>query len=278
MTARQGGDGGGLLRWREGSGAPLVLLPGLGEDATGWLPAVPALAARYDVLVLDLPGFGSAPPLPPEVPPTSAGLAQVVAGELDRLGLATPHVAGYSLGGRVALELARRGRARSVVAIAPNGTGTPVEQTYLVGLLLAKRLLARGLLPLTGLPGGEHLARLFLATEHAFPWRLTDEQARQLLRSFARSPGFWRTLAATSLDVAVGLEQVSRPVLLLQGGLDVVAPGQAPRFTFLMPHARVRFVPCAGHTVVSDAAESVAHEVLGFLAGVDHPGIDAGEW
>ncbi len=185
----------GLVRVREGKGTPLVLLPGLREDSSGWLPALPALAARHHVILLDLPGFGAAPPLPRGVLPTSRALAQEVAAELHRLGVARPHVAGFSLGGRVGLELARRGHTRSVVAIAPNGTGTPVEQGYLIGLLLAKRLTARALQPLTGLPGGEHLARLFLATEHVRPWRLDAEQARELLRSFARSPDYLRTLA-----------------------------------------------------------------------------------
>ncbi len=193
----------GLVRVREGKGTPLVLLPGLREDSSGWLPALPALAARHHVILLDLPGFGAAPPLPRGLLPTSRALAQEVAAELHRLGVARPHVAGFSLGGRVGLELARRGHTRSVVAIAPNGTGTPVEQGYLIGLLLAKRLTARALQPLTGLPGGEHLARLFLATEHVRPWRLDAEQARELLRSFARSPDYLRTLAATVVDVAI---------------------------------------------------------------------------
>ncbi len=186
---RPGPPGCALVRSRTGSGTPLVLLPGLGEDSTGWLPVLPALAARHEVILLDLPGFGTAPPLPSQVWPTSRALAKAVAAELDRLGVTRPHVAGFSLGGRVGLELARRGRARSVVAIGPNGTGTPVEQAYLVGLLSAKRLVARALHPLAELPGGEHLARLFLATEHTRPRHLHAQQVRQLLAGFAHSPG-----------------------------------------------------------------------------------------
>lgn len=90
----------GLVRVREGKGTPLVLLPGLREDSSGWLPALPALAARHHVILLDLPGFGAAPPLPRGVLPTSRALAQEVAAELHRLGVARPHVAGFSLGGR----------------------------------------------------------------------------------------------------------------------------------------------------------------------------------
>jgi pimeloyl-ACP methyl ester carboxylesterase len=55
------------------------------------------------------------------VAPTAAALADAIERELDELGVADFHVAGCSLGGRVALELATRGRVRSVVAIAPDG-------------------------------------------------------------------------------------------------------------------------------------------------------------
>ncbi len=266
---RSAPSGYALVRSRTGRGTPLVLLPGLGEDSTGWLPVLPALAARHEVILLDLPGFGTAPPLPSQVWPTSRALAKAVAAELDRLGVTRPHVAGFSLGGRVGLELGRRGRARSVVAIGPNGTGTPVEQAYLVGLLSAKRLVARALHPLAELPGGEHLARLFLATEHARPWHLQAQQARHLLAGFAHSPGYWKTLACTAVDVAVGMHQVTCPVLLLHGSLDLIALGQPPRFLFLLPHAQLRTIVGAGHNVVPDAPAETAAQLLSFLTAVD---------
>ncbi len=258
-----------LVRSRTGSGTPLVLLPGLGEDSTGWLPVLPALATRHEVILLDLPGFGTAPPLPSQVWPTSRALAKAVAAELDRLGVTRPHVAGFSLGGRVGLELARRGRARSVVAIGPNGTGTPVEQAYLVGLLSAKRVVARALHPLAELPGGEHLARLFLATEHTRPRHLHAQQARHLLAGFAHSPGYWKTLACTAVDIATGMHQVTCPVLLLHGSLDLIALGQPPRFLFLLPHAQLRTIIGAGHNVVADAPAETAEQLLTFLAAID---------
>jgi len=100
---------------------PLVLLHGVGESAVGWQPVHQALSDHYDVIAFDLPGFGRSPTLPPEVTPAAAALADAIEGELDRLGVAQFHVAGYSLGARVALELATRGRTLSVIAIAPMG-------------------------------------------------------------------------------------------------------------------------------------------------------------
>ena len=97
------------------------MLHGVGESAIGWQPIRQALSDDYDVIAFDLPGFGHSPALPPEVTPTAAALADAIQSELDRLGVAQFHVAGYSLGARVALELATLGRTHSVIAIAPDG-------------------------------------------------------------------------------------------------------------------------------------------------------------
>ena len=114
-------------------------LHGVGESAVGWQPIHQALGDHYDVIAFDLPGFGRSPGLPAGVTPTAAALADAIEGELDRLGVAQFHVAGYSLGARVALELATRGRALSVIAIAPDGLGTPLERLHQAAALLSGR-------------------------------------------------------------------------------------------------------------------------------------------
>ncbi|MFL6224505.1 MAG: alpha/beta fold hydrolase [Actinomycetes bacterium] len=124
------------------------MLHGVGESAVGWQPVYQALSDNYDVIAFDLPGFGRSPALPPGIAPTAAALADAVEGELDRLGVARFHVAGYSLGARVALELATRGRTLSVIAIAPDGLGTPLERVHQAAALLSGRTLARLLAPI----------------------------------------------------------------------------------------------------------------------------------
>src|SRR5690349_24508093 len=106
---------------RRGAGPPLVLLHGIGGEACVWDPVLDALAADHDVLALDLPGFGRSAPLPDGVEPTPEALARAVAALLDADGLDDVHVAGNSLGGWVALELAKAGRARSVTGLCPAG-------------------------------------------------------------------------------------------------------------------------------------------------------------
>jgi len=95
-----------LAYTRSGAGAPLVLLHGIGSSRHAWDPVIPTLAGHFDVLAIDLPGFGDSGLLPPGAGPGPAALAAAVAGLLGDLGITAPHVAGNSLGGWVALELA----------------------------------------------------------------------------------------------------------------------------------------------------------------------------
>lgn len=104
-----------------GRGEPVVLVHGLSSSRRAWDPVVPALAETFTVHAVDLPGHGGSPlPAGTEVL-TPDDLADAVAAYLDARGLATAHLVGNSLGGWTVLELAARGRARSVTALAPAG-------------------------------------------------------------------------------------------------------------------------------------------------------------
>ena len=100
---------------------PLLLIHGLGAASHVWDPVVPLLSAEREVIALDMPGFGTAPPLPPEVEPTAAALAAALRDQLAARGIERPHVAGNSLGAWVGLELGRMGAARSVTCLSPAG-------------------------------------------------------------------------------------------------------------------------------------------------------------
>src|SRR5947207_15519971 len=128
---------------RGGTGPPLVLVPGLGFTRRGWSPLREPLEQRHEVVAVDLPGFGESPPLPRGDTPTPTRLADVLEHDLDRLGLPAPAVIGNSLGGWVALELARRGRASCAVVIAPSGLETLPERGYVIALNELMRVRAR---------------------------------------------------------------------------------------------------------------------------------------
>ncbi len=97
---------------RNGTGSPYLLIHGLGGEACVWEPVLPALQERHDVIAVDLPGFGRSPLLEGEASP--AALARAVGELLDDLEVVRPHVAGHSLGGWVALELAGQRPVASV--------------------------------------------------------------------------------------------------------------------------------------------------------------------
>ena len=104
-----------------GSGRPLVLLHGIGMSHTAWSAVTPYLRSTRRVIAFDTAGFGSTP-LPAGTPPTVHNLVDGLDRSLLEIGIEVPvDIAGNSLGGAMALKAARRGIARSVVAISPAG-------------------------------------------------------------------------------------------------------------------------------------------------------------
>jgi len=104
---------------RGGRGSPLVCLHGFMDTWRTWELVLPALERRHDVLAPTLPGHAGGPPLEGEL--SDALIADAIERAMDDAGFATAHLVGNSLGGYVALQLAARGRAQSVVAFAPAG-------------------------------------------------------------------------------------------------------------------------------------------------------------
>ncbi|HEY2298816.1 MAG TPA: alpha/beta fold hydrolase [Jatrophihabitans sp.] len=106
---------------RHGSGEPLVLIHGLTHRRQAWYPVVDHLAVHREVILVDLPGHGQSPELITDGRPVPDVLRDMFKDFLDREGLDRPHVAGNSLGGRIALEAAVNGHARSATALSPAG-------------------------------------------------------------------------------------------------------------------------------------------------------------
>lgn len=110
---------------RGGSGSPLVCIHGFTDTWRTWDLVMAQLEAHHDVLAPTLPGHAGGPPLGEEL--TAATLPDAVEHAMDAAGFQTAHIVGNSLGGFVALELAARGRAESVVALAPAGGFAPAD-------------------------------------------------------------------------------------------------------------------------------------------------------
>ena len=243
---------------RAGVGPVLVLLHPLGADRRVWEPVMGRLAAERDVIALDLPGFGGSPALSSHGhgPPTPAALAAAVAEFLPAIAPGGPHhVAGNSLGGWVALELAANGHARSVTAIAPAGLWPEP--------LAPKRGLARGLARAIrpGLPVLVRSAagrRLALGGTVAHPERVPVAAALWLVQAYADAPGFEEVNRAMRAGRFTRLEHIRVPVTLAWAEQDrlVARPAHLP------PTVRGVDLPGAGHLPMWDAPEAVAEVLL----------------
>lgn len=104
---------------RGGAGPPMLCLHGFTDTWRSWELILPALERRHEVLAPTLPGHAGGPRLSEDV--SEEAISTEIEQAMDEAGFETAHIVGNSLGGYLALQLAARGRARSVVALAPAG-------------------------------------------------------------------------------------------------------------------------------------------------------------
>lgn len=239
---------------RRGAGPALLLVHPLGADRHVWKPVLERVAAQRDVICVDLPGFGGSEPLQGDASPVA--LAGAVAAFVAALDLDGPvHVAGNSLGGWVALELALAGHARSATAIAPAGLW-PAPLTPKRGFA---RRVARAMLPLMpGLVRSPRGRRVALAATVAHAEHVPPADALRLVRSYALAPGFAAVNAAMRAGRFRGLEHIRVPVTLGWCEHDrlVARPAHLP------PTVRSVDLPDCGHVPMWDAPEKIARLLL----------------
>jgi pimeloyl-ACP methyl ester carboxylesterase len=246
---------------REGEGPPLVLLHGVGHHWQGWEPVIERLVGEFDVIACDSPGFGRSGALPASIEPTIAAYVDAFEWFFAELGLERPHVAGNSMGGAIALELARGRSIRSVTAFSPAGFWTPAERRF---CQLSLRALAQT--PAAARPAVEAIARtrrgriaLFSQT-FGYPARLPAEEALATLRDAWAAPAFGPALDALRSYRFDSPQQLrNTPVTIAWGRRDRLLPyrTQAPRARKLLPWA-THVTLGAGHVPYYDDPAAVA--------------------
>ncbi len=250
-----------LFRTRAGSGEPLLLLHGMGSSRRDFAAVLPLLTDRFDVIDVDLPGVGRSRAL--EERPTVAAITDAVERTMDEEGVGRAHVLGNSLGARVAIELARRGRALSVVAISPSGLNLPPERIVQGSGMALARVVMRTGAPLVGPLSRSALGRAaLLAPLKARPWSTSPDEAVGAREGFADSRDYWRTLLwGLLLDVPRGLDRIDCPITLVQGVADWIASGQTVRYLPLVPGSRFLPLLWAGHAPQSDRPRTIVRLV-----------------
>jgi pimeloyl-ACP methyl ester carboxylesterase len=249
---------------RRGSGPQLVLLHGIGMDWRAWEPVLDALAVEREVFAIDLPGFGDSPPLASNRRPTVPALADGIVAGLAEHGVESAHVAGNSLGGGLALELARRGWAQSATAVSPIGFMSRAEYLYLRASVGFNAVLAPLMAPFADAIAGNGVTRAAVFNVAvAHPERLDPELAASHIRAVANGPGFGATRRAALHWRPVGGFPPSRPVTIAWGDKDrLLIPRQAERARAALPHARHVTLQDCGHVPMSDDPAQVVEVLL----------------
>jgi pimeloyl-ACP methyl ester carboxylesterase len=265
--------------YRAGHGEPLVLIHGFTATWRCWLPVLGLLAPRFEVIAPTLNGHDGGRPSPPGAE-TLAQATDHFESLLDELGVGTAHLAGNSMGGALALELAKRGRARSVVALSPGGgweEGNRKEVERIIRLFKRTQRSARATVKhhekLLARPGFRKVGmRDIMARGHLVP----AEEAVLMTRSSIHCSvveDVFRTMRDGTGRV-IDLDQVRAPTLIAWGEKDRLLPmdRHAERFRTEIPGVEFRVLRGLGHTPMWDDPAQIAEIIADFATAAQAAG------
>ncbi len=266
-------DGVQTRYWRVGrGGVPLVLLHGLGGTIEDWVGTITPLALDREVIAFDLVGCGKTDK-PSDCAYTPADMLAHAQGTIEALGLATFDIGGWSLGGRIALQIAYAApeQVRRLVLTAPAGIGadTIVKLDAPLPELLSQ-IVTR--------PTASGLRVLRNATQSDNAWRLLKFAARRV-SLVTDSPS--RTAFTRQLRGLVGprgylkgprsilrhqMPSIETPTLAIWGEEDIFAPYEhSAQLLELMPHCKLYSIPDCGHAPHVEFPDIYAKAVREFL-------------
>ncbi|MHB8234415.1 MAG: alpha/beta fold hydrolase [Solirubrobacteraceae bacterium] len=259
--------------YRAGSGEPLVLLHGFTGAWMHWNALLPGLSERYEVIAPTLHGHEGGRPYPLDSPMTFAGSADALEAHLDELGVGTAHMVGNSMGGALALELAKRGRARSVVALAPAGGWNEGdgEARRLAGFFARQQRITQVLAPrMPLLLGRPKLRRLAMRDIMKRGERVPKADALQLVEVSLGCTVADRAIEALRADrgLTLGdLDRISCPVLLATPQFDRVLPPSrhTARYRREIPGVEPVELAGCGHVPMWDDTPLVLRTIVEFV-------------
>lgn len=249
---------------RRGSGRKLLLVHGLGGSWKSWSTVLGPLSAERTVIAIDLPGHGATPA------ETDSGTFDGLVGSLERYisdkGLDGVDVVGSSMGARIVLELARRGRVGNVVALDPGGFWRGWERTFFRATIgVSGRLLKaiRAALPVLSKNAASRTA--LLAQLSARPWALDPMIVSTELLSLSTTP----TFDSLVRDLASGPEQIGpatdpdHRIVIGWGRHDrLCLPPQAARAKAAFPSAKLHWFEDSGHFPMWDQPDETVAVIL----------------
>ncbi len=243
---------------RGGGDANAILIHGFGGDLNNWLFNHEVLASDRAVYAIDLPGHGGSSKTVDTG--TVAEFADVVERFMAALELGPVHLVGHSLGGAVAMELARRSdnRVRSLALLASAGLGAEIDSDYIDGFASASRRKEMK----------RQVQKLFADTAKV-PRQLVED-----LLKYKRLDGVEAALrkiaSAFSADgkqtnlLREVLEQLAVPTLVVWGEQDAIVP--AAHASDLPDHVETQIIDGKGHLIQMDAANEVNRAISALWA------------
>jgi pimeloyl-ACP methyl ester carboxylesterase len=252
-----------------GSGPVLVLMHGMAASWQWWLENIPALAQQHRVIAVDLPGCGNSERLP--APAEMATHAHTVLGLLEQLGVESATVAGHSMGGLVALEMAKADPQRVKDLILVDAGGAPMSERRLAIILVVLRVAAailRRSVVRHALATKPWVRNLAMRGGFRDPRVISAALAAEIMPVFG-GPGFVDSVAAAGRAVrAMVTDTISCPVLLLWGDHDVMAPLDGARDLHRdLAQSELVVVAGAGHSPMIEFPDQFNDAVLQFTAG-----------
>jgi len=249
---------------RLGAGPPLVLLHGIGHRRQAWRPVLNQLAPHRDLILVDLPGHGQSPPLETAGRSVPRALIDQIIGLLDDLGLDRPHLAGSSLGGRLALEAAATGRAASATALSPAGFwANDRELAYARAVSRIMQTAGQLIRPFAPKVTRSRTGRaLIYAWVVSKPYQISPEQARDDIAAFLAARTTMNAILAAAVPFT-GAIPAGVPVTIAWGMRDrLLSPRQALVAKLRLPQARLVPLPGCGHVPMTDDPQLVAKVLL----------------
>jgi pimeloyl-ACP methyl ester carboxylesterase len=254
---------------RGGSGPPLVCLHGFTGSWHIWELVLPRLERAHTVFAPTLIGHAGGPPL--DVPVSHTVVVDAVERAMDAEGLETAHIVGNSLGGHVALQLAARGRARSVVALAPAGGWAVGDRSraetfhFFAQMQEVLRESGRHAAFIASSPEGRRAVLESIAERHD---HIPVEMVIRIIQAGAGCTGALPMLAyAADEEWTLDAAQIACPVRMVWGMADKLLPWPTAAVRYRddwLPHADWVELDDVGHCPQVDVPLETAELILGF--------------
>jgi 2-succinyl-6-hydroxy-2,4-cyclohexadiene-1-carboxylate synthase len=250
-----------------GEGTPVTLLHGFTQNGRSWLEVISRMPAGYQWIVPDLRGHGETrtrPGAPCSMDACTDDLEML----WDHLDVEKTHLAGYSMGGRLALHVAATRPAR-VFSLLTIGAHAGLDDDAREGRMRGDEALAERI-EKDGLEAFVHhwsSLPLFAGLERRGPGFVAQVRAERMTNHVAGLVCSLRGMGAGSMEpLWQKLADVTFPCTFIAGQLDHGYVSSARQLFAAVPNGRVVVVPRAGHTVHQERPEAFAQLFAAHLA------------